>query len=635
MILAQQYQNRIRVLDVIIGVNQKDCRKKMLKKLLYLLYILCNICFLHASSNINENLNCTNTYYFDTEQKLKIDEISKENFQEMDKNSFSFGIKKGNLWLKISCTNTNAKNLILTTNEAFYETANLFNLENNSWEKQENGLLLPISQRGVKSKLLSFHIDIPFNQSKTYYLQLNAKYNYVGKIEIFEDEDFFLHEMLQSNILFTFLFGIFILIVATNTFFYVTIKEKIYLYYSLYAFCTLVYLVIASGMLAYVGMQQYIYKLYAFAPLAMASFILFTKEVLETKKYFSFLDKYAKFLIIPFLILAVLVFIQYNPWNNIINIYTLVINIILLFASFYIVKKSPKKSLTLYSIGLICYFINLILSILFGLGILEYNLYTRNGMVIGIFLEMAFFQILIVKKYQEIKRNELSLKNELINIEIVKNIELENTVERRTIELKNLLMEREVLLKEVHHRVKNNFHSLIGILWMEDEKNNSTKNVELINRLKAISKIHENLSSIDNLKFIELDKYLDEIITNLKMTSTIEFDIKSSIEDIVLPFETTMSLGVIINEMITNSIKHNNSSDSLKIELEIKTKDNFIVLQILDNNKEFKSEKTGLGLSIIKHFASILFKSSYEFYYENGNKFVLKFQENRGREKCL
>lgn len=600
------------------------------RNIIIIFCLLLNINSLYASLDITKNLNCTNSYYFDTNNTSKIEEISQKTFQEMDKNSFSFGTKRGDLWLKIACTNkdTNINNLILTINESFYETANLFTYVDNKFEKHSNGLLYPISKREVESKLLSFHINIPQGQSKVYYLQLNAKYNYIGKIKIFENDKFFLHEMMHSNILYMLAFGIFIIIISTNMFLYLAIKEKIYLYYSLYIFCTLVYLIIASGMLAYLDLQKYIYDLYAFAPLAMATFILFTKEALDTKKYFIFFDKYAKFLYIPFLLLAILVFFQYNPWNNIISIYTLFVNMLLLFVSFFVARKSQKKSITLYSVGLIFYFLNFIFAILFGLGILEYNIYTRNSMLIGILLEAIFFQILIVKKYQEIKQNELILKNEIINIEISKNIELENKVDQRTEELKNMLTEREILLKEVHHRVKNNFHSLIGILWIDDEKNNTNKNAELINHLKALSKIHENLSSFDNINFIQLEEYIADIIMNIKIASTTDFSIKSNIQNLTMPFESAMSLGVIVNELITNATKHSDKNSNLNLWLKVFAKETYIIVEFLDNNKECVDiEKSGVGISIIKHFSSILHNSSHSFNYDHGNKFTLKFEE--------
>jgi two-component sensor histidine kinase len=602
------------------------------RNIIIIFCLLLNINSLYASLDITKNLNCTNSYYFDTNNTSKIEEISQKTFQKMDKNSFSFGTKRGDLWLKIACTNkdTNINNLILTINESFYETANLFTYVDNKFEKHSNGLLYPISKREVESKLLSFHINIPHGQSKVYYLQLNAKYNYIGKIKIFENDKFFLHEMMHSNILYMLAFGIFIIIISTNMFLYLAIKEKIYLYYSLYIFCTLVYLIIASGMLAYLDLQKYIYDLYAFAPLAMATFILFTKEALDTKKYFIFFDKYAKFLYIPFLLLAILVFFQYNPWNNIISIYTLFVNMLLLFVSFFVARKSQKKSITLYSVGLIFYFLNFIFAILFGLGILEYNIYTRNSMLIGILLEAIFFQILIVKKYQDIKQNELILKNEIINIEINKNIELESKVDQRTKELKNMLTEREVLLKEVHHRVKNNFHSLIGVLWMDDEKNNTNKNVELINHLKALSKIHENLSSFDNINFIQLEEYIIEIIMNLKIASTTDFSIQINIENITIPFESAMSLGVIVNELITNATKHSDKNSSLNLWLKVFAQETYVIVEFLDNNKECADiEKSGVGISIIKHFSSILHNSSHSFNYDHGNKFTLKFEEKR------
>jgi hypothetical protein len=146
----------------------------------------------------------------------------------------------------------------------------------------------------------------------------------------------------------------------------------------------------------------------------------------------------------------------------------------------------------------------LVLVVLFTLmlkGYFEYSLMTRYGFVIGIIIEMLLFSYLLANRYHLSKQ---SVQNYL-----------EAEVKQQTKELHLLVEEREPLLKEVFHRIKNNFHMLIAMIHLEKEKT-QIDFIGLINRVKSMSMIHEYLYSYKNLSYIDIDSYIENLIQNLQ-----------------------------------------------------------------------------------------------------------------------
>ncbi len=131
----------------------------------------------------------------------------------------------------------------------------------------------------------------------------------------------------------------------------------------------------------------------------------------------------------------------------------------------------------------------------------------------------------------------------------------------QNIQLQHLLKEKEWLLKEVHHRVKNNLHTIISLLESQAVflENDALKAIESSqHRIYAMSLIHQKLYQVDNVKTIEMGQYLPEFIQYLKQsfgnTNKIIFQIE--IEPLSLDVAVAIPVALILNEAITNSIKY-------------------------------------------------------------------------------
>jgi PAS domain S-box-containing protein len=130
-------------------------------------------------------------------------------------------------------------------------------------------------------------------------------------------------------------------------------------------------------------------------------------------------------------------------------------------------------------------------------------------------------------------------------------------------ELANSLKEKELLLKEVHHRVKNNMQVISSLLNIQAETVADSAFTELLGesqqRIKSMSLIHENLYQSDNLLEIDFEDYINMLANSLHRFYSVPGVIVSldiQVDNVALDIETAVPCGLIINELISNSLKH-------------------------------------------------------------------------------
>lgn len=575
-------------------------------------------------------------YFVANEENLSIEDVIKNKFIKESKNNFSLGYIKKDLWIKLCIKNSSYKDsFIITLNEHFYEKFNLYYFDN-KWIKKENGIFKLIKDREVQINKLAHDIYIPREKERMLYLQIKGKYGYFGKIEVLQKDSLLLHERFNSNSLFTFSFGLFTIIIIFSLFLFFRLKERIYFFYFGYSFSYLLYIINISGFLSYINMQELIYKLHAVAAFMIGFLILFSVEFLDVKKHFKNLYYIFIILVIIMFFMGTFTLFSYTPWNTYINNSSGLIVLLLILTSSLIYLKGINLA-KYYLIALLIYFSSIILFTLMVAGIFDYSSLTRYGFIVGSVIEIIFFSLILVNRYSNAKNKQLLAQEELILLKNKQHEFLTQEVTKHTFELSqtnnrlsDLLKERELLLKEVFHRVKNNFHMVIGMIWLESNKYKDTSIFDdLINRIQSMSKVHEYLINNSNEKKINAKEYLSEILFNIDKTYSGKknFSLEFLIEDIFLEFDEAMAISIITNELISNSIKHNNEVKRIKLFVNLFKEEDMISLIVKDNGKGFnKKQNKGLGLKLIDQFCEKLAKSKYNFHFEKGTSFKLIFK---------
>ncbi len=200
-------------------------------------------------------------------------------------------------------------------------------------------------------------------------------------------------------------------------------------------------------------------------------------------------------------------------------------------------------------------------------------------------------------------------------------------------ELENSLKEKELLIKEIHHRVKNNFNIVISLLNLQKNKSGDKSIKEALtisqNRIYSMALIHEMLYQTNQYTKVNFSIYIEKLINHLKgiypeITERIKFDISIK-EQIELIMDMAIPLGMIINEIITNSLKYafpDNLTGIIKIHLS--TNQNTLILEIGDNGIGVKDKndllkQSSLGITIIN---SLIYQLKGEIKIKEGKGLV-------------
>jgi PAS domain S-box-containing protein len=153
------------------------------------------------------------------------------------------------------------------------------------------------------------------------------------------------------------------------------------------------------------------------------------------------------------------------------------------------------------------------------------------------------------------------------------------------------LKEKEILLREIHHRVKNNMQVLTSLLSLQSRatKNQETKDIlmESHNRVRSMALVHEQLYQSENFSQIDLSKLITNLTNNLFLSygvSTANISLRTDIIDGFVGINTAIPLGLIINELISNALKYAFPSGSGgEINIVLSPHDGRYLLQIGDN----------------------------------------------------
>lgn len=205
-----------------------------------------------------------------------------------------------------------------------------------------------------------------------------------------------------------------------------------------------------------------------------------------------------------------------------------------------------------------------------------------------------------------------------------RNKELEDYAAARTQEVKeqNVVLEeqyreKEALLQEIHHRVKNNLQIIISLLRLQLRRVDDKASEEVLNqsigRIKTMSLIHQSLYQTDNLARTNFKSYLEElmshIMSNFEDVSQIKYTLKG--DDVELGTETAIPLALIAHEWVNNIYKHAFPDKKGLVEIRLEKNDGAMRMEIADDGvgiskAQFMASKTSLGAKIIRTLSSQL-----------------------------
>lgn len=187
------------------------------------------------------------------------------------------------------------------------------------------------------------------------------------------------------------------------------------------------------------------------------------------------------------------------------------------------------------------------------------------------------------------------------------------TIEKQKNQLQAALKEKEILIKEIHHRVKNNLQIICSLLNMQSKRIGDEEVYKMFlvsrDRVRSMALIHENLYHSEDFSRIEFDRYIKTLVQELCYSYDSEKNIKvvMNFEKIYLNIDQAIPCGLIVNELITNSLKHafpHAHSKEEEIYIGLKSKSEKVYVCVTDNgvgigDKEELAKSQSLGFQLI------------------------------------
>ncbi len=209
------------------------------------------------------------------------------------------------------------------------------------------------------------------------------------------------------------------------------------------------------------------------------------------------------------------------------------------------------------------------------------------------------------------------------------------------------LKEKELLLRELHHRVKNNMQIISSLLNLQAQTLKDERDLEMFkssqNRVKSMAIIHEKLYQSADFAHINISEYIKSLVDELYETyqvSKTTINLKMELEDLFLEMETAIPLGLLINEVVSNSLKYAFSEENMKnctISIGLKKEKEKYILTISDNGIGIPADvdlhkSQTLGLQLIKSLTEQI-DGEIALERDNGTTFIIKFGEPEYKER--
>jgi two-component sensor histidine kinase len=214
----------------------------------------------------------------------------------------------------------------------------------------------------------------------------------------------------------------------------------------------------------------------------------------------------------------------------------------------------------------------------------------------------------------------------------------------------NSLKEKELLLREIHHRVKNNMQVMSSLLKLQSRNVKDEQQIEMLkesqNRIKAMALIHEKLYRSKDFANVEFNDYIKDLVNDLFLSykvSSSDIELKMNIDNISLGIDTAIPCGLIVNELVSNSLKYafpKGKNGEIRISLRriADLKSDMFELIVSDNgvgisqDLDFRNTES-LGLRLITNLAENQLQGKVKLDRSKGTEFQIKFKEAKYKQR--
>jgi len=562
--------------------------------------------------------------YIDKTNNLTINDIKKKEraFISNDKITLGYGYSPDfTVWVKLVLKNDTNKRIdkiieydnTLTTNIIFYDGKSSY----------QDGLLHIDKQRRFINPI--FYTTVESNSIRTYYFKLSSNVTaLIIKLNLWNTKKFYINEVEHQFILALF-FGSMLILAIYNVVIYFVTQDKSYIYYVFYILGTIVHHLVYVGVAFIYFLPSHI--IYYFVE--SASFIVslpifalafFTKHFLNIPQYKIINLVLNTLLILMFI--SIIIFVFSDFLDNYRNIFPLIVSVYLIYVTIYsAVKKNKQAYFILF--GRFVIFFAFIFMYLSSKGLFNIYEYFEYFIEIAFVLEAIIFSIALSNKINTLQVERNKANERLFEQQQNEKERLKIQVSEKTLDLKEALDEKGILLKEINHRVKNNMQTIVSLIRLQNDKIDDEKYKDILNtiqnRINAMSHLHEILYQSDNIKDVNVNEYFVILIDELQYSFEHDIEVKLNIS-VNLKIKQAIYCGLIFNELLTNSFKYAFPDNNGKVDVKLYKNDNEVKLIVSDNGIGYEqaTQSDTLGLLLIESLVKIHFKGTIDIKSEDG-----------------
>ena len=578
-----------------------------------------------------QNINAQTLLCHDTEQRNLEQVVEGCQFVEVHSAYSNLGImKEGVLWVKMVFSNPNDKRY-----HRYLEMENL--IFDNVTLYDENAQII---QERLQSKNHSqstlnptYILEFEPKSIKSYYLKIVNHKTTTRYTLYLKDSEHFIDQSIYEIAKIVFVLGFIVSLMLYNVLIYFYTKDISYLFYLFYIFAVVLQQLSYVSIIALMFPPDIValaHTTWAFqVGLMYFSASLYARRFLMTYRDFPRLDRVYKL----FIVLAVLEIPLFGTsWFYLPEAGLLTGLAFVFFNTFsgvYVYLQGNKQA-RFYALAWLMLIVGYIIIILDALGIISV-MYKMPNLILyltgleALILSLAFSDRYVILQ-EEKKDSEQLLLITLQNRDKV----ITKEIQERTAELSRALANNKTLFQELHHRTKNNLQLILSLIRMQASRLDDTESDafhDLEYRIRAIAKTHEILYQKDDLELIDMSEYFHELVDGISedVLNTQNCEITLDVYAFI-PLREAVYIGLILNEMLSNSIKYALKEKENYIKIYLHHSEGRYIFSYKDSGEGFDQEGVrddALGLTLIKTLVEDQLEGEMVLYSDHGTEYIV------------
>ncbi len=604
----------------------------ILHRVLFLIFCFTSASFANSNivvSDINSISILENSEILIDDKNLDIKKVIKSNdFKKFHNDYLNIGITKKAVWVKFTLENpTDTKvERLLIINNALLDKFILYQ------HKKSNLTILKPQPSNLHILYPSYKVILEINQKQTYYFYVKNTLTGTRFGLALKSEAEYLSYDKKQQFFYGLKLGLVLSLLILNVILFFYSKNRFFLYYSFFVFITLYWQSSYLGLIHAYFSPEFV-KFDKYLSGIKVNIILITSSIFSIHFLQTYKIKYIHNIYKFFIYISIFNIIFFSqPWFNY-NIkipvfFAALYSIYTIYASISLYKSGVKQArLYILGTGIVVVVYLIIMSDIVGLT--KIMSYVPDLILHAVVLEAIILSLAFIDRYKILQEEKEEADYRLLKESKEREEKIKIEVTNKTKQLQEALQTQELLFKELHHRVKNNLQMILSINDLQKEEYESPFIKEIFqkweNRIQAIAKTHELIYMNNDIEMIDMSDYIENLIENLEdsyLTRDIifQYDIDSE-----LPLNKAVYLGLIINELVSNSIKYafNTNKGTISIVL------NNEFLQVSDNGKGYDIKDISLhstGLNLVTMLAQEQLDATLELHNTNGVSYTIRFK---------